>query len=134
MEIQRTLILLKPDCVRRGLVGEVISRIEKKGYAITGVRSLFLDEAILREHYAHLANEPFFPRIVSYMMSGMVVALAVEGESAVEEMRKLTGATRFTEAAPGTIRGDLASSPGENIVHASDTPEHAEAEIQRFFP
>jgi nucleoside-diphosphate kinase len=133
MGIERTLVLLKPDCIRRGLVGEVISRIEKKGYYISEIKSHILDEACLREHYAHIADKPFFPRILSYMTSGYVIAMIVEGESVIQEMRKLIGATNFTEAPAGTIRGDFACNPRENIIHASDTPENAEAEIQRFF-
>ncbi len=133
METQRTLILLKPDCVRRGLMGEVISRIERKGYAITSIRSCLLSESILRKHYAHIADKPFFPRILTYMMSGTVVALVVEGDNVVHEMRKLMGATMFTDAIPGTIRGDLANNSFENIIHGSDTPESAEIEIDRFF-
>lgn len=133
MAIQRTLILLKPDCIRRGLVGEVITRIEKKGFYIAEIKSLVLSEACLREHYAHIADQPFFPRILSYMMSGYVIAMIVEGDSVVQEMRKLIGATKFTDADAGTIRGDYACNPRENIIHASDSPENAETEIRRFF-
>ena len=133
MAIERTYIMLKPDCVKRGLIGEVIARIERKGYRIADAKMIRLDEPILRTHYAHLAAKPFFSEIVSYMMSGPVLGLIVEGENAVAGMRILMGATKFEEAAAGTIRGDYAKSTGENIIHGSDSVENAEAEINRFF-
>ena len=103
MAIEKTYIMLKPDCIKRGLMGEVISRIEKKGYKITDAKMLNLDEKILREHYAHIADKPFFQEIVSYMTSGPVLAMIVEGENAVKGMRILMGATKFEEATAGTI-------------------------------
>ncbi|NLT98664.1 MAG: nucleoside-diphosphate kinase [Christensenellaceae bacterium] len=130
---EKTFVMLKPDCIKRGLVGEVISRIERKGYRITNAKMMWLDEDLLRVHYAHLADKPFFPEILSYMMSGPVLAMIVEGENAVTGVRILMGATKFEEAAAGTIRGDFAMSTGENIIHGSDSPENAEAEIKRFF-
>ena len=133
MAFERTYIMLKPDCLKRGLMGEVIGRIEKKGYRIADCRMLRLDEAILREHYAHIADRPFFPEIVTYMTSGPVLAMIVEGENAVKGMRILMGATKFEEAAAGTIRGDLAFCTSENIIHGSDSVENAEIEIRRFF-
>ncbi|NLO45189.1 MAG: nucleoside-diphosphate kinase [Clostridiales bacterium] len=133
MEAQRTLVLLKPDCLKRRLVGDVISRIEKKGFCITDIKMLTLTEKCLREHYSHITGEPFFSRVMSYMMSGPVIAMVVEGDGAVQEMRKLIGATKYTEAAPGTIRGDFACGSNENIIHGSDTPENAEIEIKRMF-
>ena len=133
MATERTYVMLKPDCIRRGLSGEVISRIERKGYRIAGAKTLRLDEAILREHYAHMTDKPFFPEIVSYMTSGPVLAMIVEGENAVAGMRTLMGATSFEEAAAGSIRGDFASSTGENLIHGSDSAESARAEIARFF-
>ncbi len=131
--MEKTFIMLKPDCVKRGLIGEVIARIERKGFRITDARMMNLDEAILREHYAHMADKPFFPRIVAFMTSGPVLAMIVEGENAVVSMRILMGATHFDEAAAGTIRGDFANSLGENIIHGSDSVESAKAEIKRFF-
>ena len=125
--------MLKPDCIKRGLIGEVISRIEKKSYKIIDAKMMNLDEALLREHYAHLADKPFFPEIVAYMTSGPVLGMIVEGQNAVLGMRILMGATKFEEAAAGTIRGDYASSTGENIIHGSDSVENAEIEIKRFF-
>ena len=133
MATERTYIMLKPDCIKRGLMGEVISRIEKKGYRITNAKMLNLDEKILREHYAHIADKPFFPEIVSYMTSGPVLAMIVEGENAVKGMRILMGATKFEEATAGTIRGDYAFCTTENLIHGSDSVENAENEINRFF-
>ena len=132
-DAERTFIMLKPDCIKRGLVGEVISRIERKGYRIADAKMMWLDEALLRVHYAHMADKPFFPEILRYMMSGPVLAMIVEGENAVAGTRILMGATKFEEADAGTIRGDFAMSTGENIIHGSDSPENAEAEIKRFF-
>jgi nucleoside-diphosphate kinase len=133
MNVERTYIMLKPDCIKRGLVGEVISRIEKKGYRITGAKMMRLDEALLREHYAHMVSKPFFPEILSYMTSGPVLALIVEGMNAVLGTRVLIGATEFEDMAVGTIRGDFAYCVRFNLIHGSDSPENAEIEIKRFF-
>ncbi len=133
MATERTYIMLKPDCVKRKLIGEVLSRIEKKGYKISNMKMINLDEGILREHYAHIADRPFFPAILEYMTSGPVVGMIVEGENVVQGMRIIMGATKFEEAAAGTIRGDFAMSTGENIIHGSDSPENGEIEIKRFF-
>ncbi len=133
MAMEKTYIMLKPDCLKRGLMGEVIARIERKGYRITDAKMMCLDEAVLREHYAHIADKPFFPEIVSYMTSGPVFGMIVEGENAVKGMRILMGATKFEEATAGTIRGDYAFCTGENIIHGSDSVENAEIEIRRFF-
>lgn len=133
MAIEKTYIMLKPDCIKRGLMGEVISRIERKGYRIVNAKMMHLDEAILKEHYAHIADKPFFPGIVDYMTSGPVFGMIVEGENAVKGMRIIMGATKFEEATAGTIRGDYAFSTAENIIHGSDSLETAAAEIKRFF-
>lgn len=133
MAVERTYIMLKPDCIKRGLMGEVISRIEKKGYKIADAKMMELDEAILKEHYAHIADKPFFPGMLTYMTSGPVLGMIVEGENAVKGMRILMGATKFEDAAAGTIRGDYASSTTYNIIHGSDSLENAKQEIQRFF-
>lgn len=130
---ERTYIMLKPDCVRRGLIGRVIARIEDKGYQITAMKMMQLDEPILREHYAHLADKPFFPNLVNFMTSGPVVAMIVEGENVIVGMRKIMGKTAFEDAEPGTIRGDFANTTTENLIHGSDSPETAETEIKRFF-
>jgi Nucleoside diphosphate kinase len=131
--MERTCILLKPDALKRRLAGRIISRIEDKGYIIADARMLQLDEAVLREHYSHLADQPFFPDIVRYMVSGPVLAMIVEGENVVEGTRKIIGATRFEDAAAGTIRGDYAFSTRQNLIHGSDSAESAEIEIRRFF-
>lgn len=131
--MEKTYIMLKPDALERGLMGAVISRIENKGYKIVDAKMMNLDEPILREHYAHIADKPFFPEIVSYMTRGPVLAMIVEGENAVKGMRILMGATKFEEATAGTIRGDFANSTSENIVHGSDSVENAAIEIRRFF-
>jgi Nucleoside diphosphate kinase len=133
MGIEKTYVMLKPDCVKRGLMGEVISRIERKGYKIVDAKMMNLDEAILKEHYSHMADKPFFPEIVEFMTSGPVLGMIVEGENAVQGMRIIMGATKFEEAAAGTIRGDYAHSTRENLIHGSDSVENAEIEIKRFF-
>ena len=130
---EQTYIMLKPDALKRGLAGEIIARIERKGYRIADAKMMKLNEALLKEHYAHIADKPFFPDIVAYMTSGPVLAMIVEGENAVKGMRILMGATRFEEAEAGTIRGDYAASTSENLIHGSDGPETAQAEIRRFF-
>ena len=133
MAVERTYIMLKPDCLKRKLIGKVISKIEEKGYAITNMKTMNLSEEILREHYAHIADKPFFPGIVEYMTSGPLLAMIVEGENVVKGMRILMGPTKFEEACAGTIRGDYAMSTSENIIHGSDSVENAEIEIKRFF-
>ncbi len=133
MPVERTYIMLKPDCIKRKLIGRVIKRIESKGYNISNIKMMNLDEKILTEHYAHLVDKPFFPSIVEYMTSGPVVGMIVEGENAVKGMRILMGATKFEEATAGTIRGDFATSTSENIIHGSDSSENGEIEIKRFF-
>lgn len=133
MSIEKTYIMLKPDCIKRGLMGEVIARIENKGYQIIDAKMMTLNEAVLREHYAHIADRPFFPDLLSYMTSGPVFGMIVEGENAVMGMRILMGATKFEDAAAGTIRGDYAYCTTENIIHGSDSVENAAIEIKRFF-
>jgi nucleoside-diphosphate kinase len=131
--MQRSLVLLKPDAIQRGLVGEIIARLEKRGLKIVAMKTMQLDETILKEHYAHLASKPFFPEIVSYMTLCPVVALILEWPNAVGALRNTLGATNPLEAVPGTIRGDFALSIGFNLIHASDGEEAAQAEIKRFF-
>lgn len=131
--MERTYIMTKPDAYQRGLIGEIITRIENKSYKITNMKMMNLDEEILKEHYAHLADKPFFKDIVEYMTSGPVVGMIVEGDNVVEGMRKLMGPTDGLEALPGTIRGDYAKDKAENLVHGSDSIENAEIEIKRFF-
>ena len=138
MSSEKTLILVKPDGVARGLVGEVISRIEAKGYAIDSLRMLQADRALLEKHYAEHIGKPFYEPLVEFMMSGPIVAIVASGNRVIEGFRSLAGVTDPTVAAPGTIRGDLARDQGtkvvQNIVHGSDSPESAAREIQIFFP
>jgi nucleoside-diphosphate kinase len=138
MSSEKTLILVKPDGVARGLVGEVISRIESKGYAIDALRMLQADRAILEKHYAEHIGKPFYEPLVEFMMSGPIVAIVASGNRVVEGFRSLAGVTDPTVAAPGTIRGDLARDQGtkvvQNIVHGSDSVESATREIEIFFP
>jgi len=135
---EKTLILVKPDGVRRGLVGEVISRIETKGYVIDAVRMLQADAALLEKHYAEHVGKPFYEPLVEFMMSGPIVAIVASGNRVIEGFRSLAGVTDPTVAAPGTIRGDLARDQGtkvmQNLVHGSDSPESATREIAIFFP
>ncbi len=131
--MQRTLILLKPDCLERKVAGEVITRFEKKGYDILASKMIQLDEELLNEHYSHVAHLPFFPEIASFMSSRPVLALVLEGEDVIQGIRDLLGPTDSTTAPSGTIRGDLGTDRMRNVVHASDSPESALAEINRFF-
>lgn len=131
--MEKTLVLLKPSCIERNLIGEVLGRIERKGLIICGMKMIQLDEKILREHYAHLADRPFFPELCASMMISPVVALCLKGVDVVRVFREMTGSTNGRKAAPGTLRGDLSMSGSLNIIHASDTPENALIEIDRFF-
>jgi len=131
--MEKTYIMLKPDALKRKLSGEIISRIEKKGFNIIDMKMITLNEEVLKEHYAHLVDKPFFPEIVEYMTSGPVLAMIVEGDEVVKGMRKIMGATKWLEAEAGTIRGDYANSTTENLIHGSDSVENAEIEIKRFF-
>ncbi|CAN2210466.1 Ndk Nucleoside diphosphate kinase [Candidatus Nanopelagicaceae bacterium] len=137
MSTEKTLVLVKPDGVARGLVGGVIARIEAKGYKIVQLRMLQADRALLEKHYAEHQGKPFFEPLVEFMMSGPIVALVAEGNRVIEGFRSLAGVTDPTVAAPGTIRGDLARDQGtkvvQNIVHGSDSPESATREIAIFF-
>lgn len=131
--MEQTLVILKPSCVERCLVGEVISRIQKRGLIIRGLKMMQLDEAILREHYAHLVDKPFFPSIVASMTASPVIVMVLAGVDVVNVFRTMTGVTNGRKAAPGTLRGDFCVSGQANIVHASDSVENAEIEINRFF-
>ena len=137
MDSQRIFILVKPDGVERGLVGEILGRIEAKGYKLEDLRYMRAKEEVLRVHYAHLADKPFFPEIVRYMTRGPVVAAVFSGANVIEGVRALAGATNPTQAVPGSIRGDLAREWGhgniENLIHASDSEENAEKEISLWF-
>ncbi len=137
MSLEKTLVLVKPDGVARGLVGEVIARIEAKGYRIAALRMLQADRALLEKHYAEHQGKAFFEPLVEFMMSGPICAIVAEGNRVIEGFRSLAGVTEPTVAAPGTIRGDLARDQGtkvvQNIVHGSDSPESAAREIAIFF-
>lgn len=134
MAVERTLVLVKPDGVRRGLVGEIISRFERLSLGITAMRMLRVDEDLASRHYAEHVDKPFYPELVSFITSGEVVAMVLEGEAAISMVRKLMGPTDPLDAPPGTIRGDYAMRITENIVHGSDGPESAAREIELFFP
>jgi len=138
MSIDRTLVLVKPDGVARGYVGEVLRRIESKGYRIVAMDLRLADRAVLDQHYAEHVAKPFYPELLAFMSSGPVVAAVVEGQRVVEAWRTMMGATDATKAAPGTIRGDLGRDWGngstENLVHGSDSPESAAREIGLWFP
>ena len=126
-------MILKPSAVGRGIMGEVISRFERKGLIIAGMKMIKLNDRVLDEHYAHLLDRPFFPRIKASMMATPVVVMCVKGKDAVQVVRAMTGVTNGRNAAPGTIRGDYSMSGQENIVHASDSVENAKIELDRFF-
>lgn len=137
MKIEQTLILVKPDGISRGLVGEIIARIEAKGYVIANLKLMQADRALLERHYAEHQGKPFFEPLVEFMLSGPIVAIIAEGQRVIEGFRSLAGATDPTVAAPGTIRGDLARDQGtkvqQNLVHGSDSSESAAREIAIFF-
>lgn len=132
---QRTLVLLKPDAVRRGLIGEIIGRIERKaGWTIPALELRTLDRSVLEQHYAEHLGRPFYEPLMGFMASGPIVALVVEGERVIEGVRQLAGPTDPIAAAPGSIRGDFGTITRENLIHASDSEESAERELKLFFP
>jgi nucleoside-diphosphate kinase len=131
--METTLTLLKPDCITKALCGEVLQRFEKAGFRIRGCKMMRLSTELLREHYAHIANKPFFPEVVEFMQSSPVIAVALAADSVVEKVRALAGPTDSKKAAPGTIRGDFGVDVMVNIVHASDSLETARVELARFF-
>ena len=133
MAIERTLILIKPDAVSRGLVGEITSRIERRGYVITAMKLMQVDGDGARAHYDEHKGKAFFDDLVAFITSGPLVALAVEGNKAIEGCRQIIGATNPLDAAPGSIRGDLAQTIGRNLAHGSDGPASAQRELQLFF-
>lgn len=133
MAHEQTLIIIKPDALNRGLIGEILSRFERKGLKIIGLKMVQLTSEILREHYSHLADKPFYPRIEEFMKGWPVIVIALEGLEVVESVRLITGDTLGRKADAGTIRGDLSMSVQTNIVHASDSVENAKKEVKRFF-
>ena len=131
--METTLVLLKPSCVQRQLIGEIVNRFERRGLRISGMKMMQLSDEILREHYAHLVDKPFFPGLCASMLASPVVAMAISGVEAVQVVRTMAGVTNGRQAAPGTIRGDYSVSNQQNIVHASDSVENAAIEVARFF-
>ena len=134
MSVERTLVLVKPDGMRRGLAGELLARFERRGLALRGARLLKISRPMAQTHYAEHKGKPFYSGLVSFITSGPVLALALEGESAISVVRAMMGATNPVDSAPGTIRGDLALELSENIVHGSDSKASAKRELALFFP
>lgn len=131
--MEQTLVILKPSCIERSLIGEVIKRIQDKGIIISGMKMMQLDLPILKEHYSHLVDKPFFPGLAESMMASPVICMVLKGIDVVEVFRKMTGVTNGRKAEPGTLRGDFCMSGQTNIIHASDSVENAKIEINRFF-
>lgn len=131
--MERTLIIAKPDALQRGLVGEIVKRLEQKGLKLIGVKMMSLDKALLDQHYAHLTDKPFYADLEQFMKSSPVVVMAWEGFECVNSVRIIVGATNPREADAGTIRGDFSIGTGRNLVHASDSKENGEQEVKRFF-
>ena len=134
MAVETTLVLVKPDGVSRGLCGEIVARLERRGYDLRGARLLKVSKALAREHYGEHKGKPFFGDLVDFITSGSVLALAVRGEGAISGVRSLMGATNPADSAPGTIRGDYATLLSENVVHGSDSTASARRELRLFFP
>ena len=133
MAIEKTFIMIKPDAVRDRKIGQIVDRIERSGLTIERMEMTTLDQPTVAEHYAHLADKPFFGSLCAFMTSGPVVKMIVSGNCAVTKMRSLMGATNPVEATPGSIRGDFATDVNANVIHGSDSLENAEIEIKRFF-
>jgi nucleoside-diphosphate kinase len=129
----KTLIILKPDCLEKKQAGEVIARFEKEGFEIRACKMTQLSSEVLKDHYAHVADKPFFPEIEEFMSSRPVIVLVLEGENVIDRVRDLLGPTNSKAAPKGTIRGDMGTDMMRNVVHASDSAENAQAEIRRFF-
>ncbi|MDB5079119.1 MAG: ndk [Chloroflexi bacterium] len=131
--MERTLVIIKPDGVQRGLIGEITHRLERRGLKIVGMKLMTISSELAQKHYGVHQGKPFYEGLVQYITSGPVVVLALEGKKAIETVRSTVGATNPAQAAPGTIRGDLAVEIGRNLIHASDAPESAENEVKLFF-
>lgn len=131
--MEKTFIILKPDCMEKGLAGQVLQRFESEGFSIVATKMVRLESPILREHYAHVADLPFFPDIEEFMSSRPVIMLTLQGDNVIQRVRDLLGPTDSSKAPKGTIRGDFGTDMMRNVVHASDGPETAEAELKRFF-
>ena len=131
--MERTLVIIKPDAVQRGLTGEIIARFERRGLRICGMKMMWIDEPLARRHYGIHEGKPFFEPLIQYIASSPVVVMVLEGKRAIEVVRRTMGVTNPAEAAPGTIRGDLSLEVGRNLVHGSDSPDSAASELARFF-
>lgn len=131
--MERSLIILKPDTVQRGLVGPILTRLEQRGLKFLGLKLIQIDQGLAQRHYAVHAGKPFFPDLIEYITSGPVVVAVVAGKNVIEVVRSTVGATNPVKATPGTIRGDFALEIGRNLIHASDSPENGEAEVNLFF-
>lgn len=131
--MERTLVLLKPDALQRGLIGRIVARFEEKGLKIIGLKMMRMSPAVAKEHYAHLVSKPFYPGLEKFMTGMPIVAMVLEGVEAVEVTRAIVGATNSRKAAAGTIRGDFSMSTSRNVIHASDSLETAQKEVARFF-
>jgi len=134
MALERTLVLVKPDAMRRQLAGEIIGRLERRGLQLGAARLLMVERSLAEQHYAEHTEKPFFGELIEFITSGPTLALVVEGEGAIATVRTTMGATDPADAVPGTIRGDLSLSMPDNLVHGSDSPESAEREIALWFP
>jgi nucleoside-diphosphate kinase len=133
VQLERTFVMIKPDGVQRGLAGEIISRFERRGLKIVGMRMLVVSDELAQKHYAEHAAKPFFPSLTSFIRSGPAIAMVVEGKEVVTVVRSMVGKTKPVESPPGTIRGDFALDTGRNVIHASDSPESAKREISLYF-
>lgn len=131
--MEKTVIIFKPDAMRLRRVGKIMQRFEDAGFAIVAMKMMQLDEPLLRDHYSHLADKPFFPEIVEFMSSSPVLVMALEGENVINRVREMAGPTDSKQAPKGTIRGDFGIDKSQNMIHASDGPESAAAELKRFF-
>ena len=131
--MERSFVMIKPDGVQRELVGEIIGRFEKKGVKVIGLKLMVINEELAKEHYAVHKGKSFFDELIKFIISGPVVAMVMEGEGVIDIIRKMVGATKPGDAAPGTIRGDFVLDAGQNVIHASDSKENAEREINLFF-
>lgn len=131
--VEKTFLMVKPDGVKRGLIGEIVQRFEKKGYKLNDAKMMTISEDLAKEHYGEHADKPFFGELVSFITSGPVFAMVWEGENVISVARQMMGKTNPADALPGTIRGDFATEMSENVIHGSDSPESADREIKLFF-
>jgi nucleoside-diphosphate kinase len=131
--MERTLLLIKPDAIQRGYIGDILSRFERKGFKVAGLKMLQMSEALAKEHYAHLVDKPFYPDLEKFVTEHPIVAVVVEGKEAVEVVRLIVGPTNASKAPAGTVRGDFSNSTSRNVIHASDSLETAQKEVPRFF-